>query len=189
MVFAYLPPDAAGRLRQGELLGNYFEHQSLGVPTHLSEGEGVDFEPVLHPLLLVMTADCDLLWDYEARDNASDRAGGEEIGLGAYVPHVLLVEAFRHAEIRNRDEINSDLWRRIKQNQDERYHHMGARMWLDDLFIDFKKCVGLPTRSIYRGIRAGTITRMAVVPDVFLHDVMHRFYGFLSRVAVPDGDD
>jgi hypothetical protein len=84
-------------------------------------------------------------------------------------------------------------FRRIKQNQDERYHHfpeapIGERdggAGFPNLYLDFKKTLALPTLQLYEGIRDGGVTRRAVVPPIFLHDLVHRFFGYLSRVALP----
>jgi hypothetical protein len=30
------------------------------------------------------------------------------------------------------------------------------------------------------------VQRVAIMPPIYMHDLMHRFYGFLSRVGLPD---
>ena len=61
-----------------------------------------------------------------------------------------------------------------------------ARPALPDLFLDFKKALALPTALLYQVAQEGTVERVAIVPPIYLHDLIHRFYNFLSRVAVPD---
>ncbi len=87
--------------------------------------------------------------------------------------------------------MNSALWAALRKNQNERYHHLpaarvGGADDLDDLYIDFKKVYGIPLKSLYTALNSGGITRVAVVPGPYLHDLIHRFYAFQSRVAVPD---
>ncbi len=58
---------------------------------------------------------------------------------------------------------------------------------LPELFLDFKKCIGIAPESLYESIAANHIARIARVPPVFIQDLTHRLYGFLSRVG-PDYD-
>jgi hypothetical protein len=60
-----------------------------------------------------------------------------------------------------------------------------AHREVPEIYLDFKKALALPTRQVYEGLRVKGIPRLAVVPPIFLHDALHRFYGYLSRVAVP----
>jgi len=152
-----------------------------------------------------MSALCDLEWDYKARfgegtttdltDAATEASGrlSTEHDHPRLIPHVLLCEVYEEANIHNRPSLNASLWNRIAQNQDERYHHLKpapvgepAVRDLPDLYLDFKKAFALPTEALYMGIDAGSARRVAVVPPVYIHDLMHRFYGFLSRVGIPD---
>lgn len=87
----------------------------------------------------------------------------------------------------------SDLWKRIRQNQDVRYHKLPAAgignpdvTKLPDLYLDFKRTISLPTGYLYGGISGGTVERIAVIPAVYRHDLMQRLFGFLSRVGLPD---
>ena len=100
---------------------------------------------------------------------------------------------YKESQIRSRSEVNSDLWRRIERNQDERYHHFteapienSSDDGLPDLYIDFKKALAIPTKSLYEGLRVEGVKRIALIPEVYIHHLMHRYYGFLSRVALPD---
>lgn len=52
------------------------------------------------------------------------------------------------------------------------------------MIIDFKKYLALPTEAIYDGISRRTVTRTALIGQGYVHDLMHRFYSFLSRVGV-----
>ena len=46
----------------------------------------------------------------------------------------------------------------------------------------------MPTDRLYDGILAGNVERVALLPDYYIHHLIHRFYSFLSRVALPDDD-
>ncbi len=157
----------------------------------------MDIIPLRHPLVVVLTADCDLEHDSSARSQDRPDDARElirrEYETPALIPYVLLCDAFLEGQIRGRAGA-SDLWRRIKQNQDERYHRLAAAPYgfapwfgkLPDLYLDFKKMLALPTEQLYDGVTTGGIRRVAAVPPVYVHRLMHRFFGFLSRVGVPD---
>ncbi len=77
---------------------------------------------------------------------------------------------------------------RIEKNQEERYHALpiGTDAPLNQaLFIDFKKVFGLRTSSLYAAIGIDGVRRIAMLPPVYLHDLVHRFFSFQSRVALP----
>ena len=80
-----------------------------------------------------------------------------------------------------------------EKNQDERYQHLTASavgepgaLALHDLYADFKKVFSISTDRLYEGLLNGGITRVAILHEANTHDVIHRFYGFLSRVAVEE---
>ncbi len=114
------------------------------------------------------------------------------------VPHVLLCGAFEESEIKSRESIvtgkravQSDILRRIKQNQDLRYHYFAeARVEANDqvpaLILDFKRILTVATGSIYGGIETGRLERIAVVPAPHIQDLVQRFFAFQSRIGVPD---
>jgi hypothetical protein len=181
----YQPPPEGGALRQGEILANLWIHTVLITTEAMGP---LEISSRHHPLVIVLTADCDLEQDFNARfgDTGADESDPH------LVPYVQMCDLYAQQTIRPTFS-GSDLWKRARQNQDERYHHLevpeGPPPWteeLSDLFLDFKKALGVPTGSVYQGLTAGAIRRAAVVPPIYLHDILHRFYGFLSRVGLPD---
>lgn len=138
--------------------------------------------------MIVVTQDCDLLWDWEARQR-----GAFESSDTILIPHVFLCDLWEESQLRSGPpNIGSDLWRRIRGNQNERYHRLAqapigeSGLNLPELYIDFKKTLGLPTDNLYAGLANLQIERVAVLPPIHLHDFIHRFYAFQSRVAVPE---
>lgn len=220
MPFRYHASPADGPLLQGEIVGPLWEHQSTAPPTKREEGEGIPYVSIRHSRMIVMSQDCDLDQDFAVRflteeARRSYDPPNDDVDVDAKsVSHVLLCDVYEEAEIRPRGPKGSDNWRRVKQNQDERYHHLdpaqigqagpeanpsGAEAGgdqepgaaaepaeLPDLYIDFKKALSLPTRQLYEGLRLEAIPRIAVMPPIYLHDLIHRFYGYLSRVAIID---
>jgi hypothetical protein len=191
--FQYAAPASSPELRQGELLRNVWEHRSVQTSPATPEVPP-QVLAVYHEVVVVLTADCDLLQDYNDRPSADPSSSPEDPNSHRLLAHVLLCDAYDGAPLKVRFQ-QSRLWSRVEKNQDERYHHLDAATVGDeiqgattipDLYLDFKKAFGLSPESIYEGIRTGHVVRLAVIPPIYLHHLMHRFYGFLSRVALPD---
>lgn len=182
--------------RQAEVIGPIWEHRSLAAPIEIEAGAEIPTRAVRHDLAVVMTPDCDLLWDFEARFETDDARAGYSPespsidGLAVAVPHVLLCEAYAYDDARTRVK-ESRLFKLIEVNRDERYHHFPTALIgeggqsLNDLYLDFKKPLAVPTSQLYDGVRLGGVSRVAWIPPVWRHDLIHRFYGFMSRVATP----
>jgi hypothetical protein len=141
--------------------------------------------------MLVMHADCDLLWDFKYR---SSRTIEEPLNSGdrSLVPEVLLCDAYEESQIRQTIS-GSDIFRRIRQNQDERYQCLqkatvgsNSGVTVPELYLDFKKMYMEPTEALYSALGAGSVSRVGIIPPIYIHDLMHRLFGFLSRVGVPE---
>lgn len=176
---------------QGEILRNLWEYRILRTSPRV-EGQDVESVGIHHPLVVVLTADCDLLQDYNARtaDGGLAYAAVDE-SKPAMLGCVLMCSLFTEEEIKM-GLPGSDVWKRVKRAQDERYHRLlagditgRANSEFPDQYLDFRKAFALPSRAIYEGIEARSVTREAVVPPIFVHDLMHRFFGYLSRVGIP----
>ncbi len=147
-------------------------------------------------MMVVMTAVCDLEQDFRVRfslegSSAPHKREGVLDSDPHLLTHVLLCDAFEEGQIRQQI-TGTDIWKRVRQNQDERYHHLSSGPLRDmsgdnlaDLYMDFKKATTIPTELLYDGLSMHKVQRLAVVLPVYVHDLMHRFYSFLSRVGVP----
>jgi hypothetical protein len=186
----------SGALRQGEILSDIWIHRPLHPPIEKTEGSPIDIRSYHHPLMVVMSPDCDLDHDFPVRfpdlqAQEQYQSVTEDESLPAIIPQVLLGDLYKEDEIRSRIQ-GADIWRRIKQNQDERYHCFESasignpsRGELPALYLDFKKSLSLPTPSLYDGLRVNGVQRIALIPPIYIHHLIHRFYGFLSRVGLP----
>src|SRR5205085_1261909 len=121
-----------GPLLQGEVIGPLWEHQPTAPPVELQEGEPLEYVSFRHARMVVMTQDCDLDQDFavrfktaEARKNYAPASTSVDLDAGS-IPNVLLCDAFEEDEIRPLTPKGSDNWRRVKRNQNERYHHLDA---------------------------------------------------------------
>lgn len=208
MALLYKSSPLVGWLRQGELLSDVWEHRPLHPTTEVALNKTVPLRNVRHALVIMLSPACDLEWDFKARfpedssaqsstspvmSGAADlQAHSMDESHGALMPHTILCDVY------TRDEVlplvnNAGVLKRVEKHQDERYQYFPSAFVGEErdhevpgLYIDFKKTFALPTASIYRGIATSAVDRIGIVPAIYIHDLVHRFYSFLSRVALPE---
>ena len=190
--FKYQPASTGGRLIQGEIICNLQEIRPNFAAAPAS-GEMGEFLPIAHPRVVVITPDCDLLSDYSTRSNPTSEASQNQ---GRLLDHIQLCDVFSAEEIRRNRNLNSQLWRQIRGNQNERYHALPAVTGLTsentthpEYFLDFKRMFTLPTEFLYHQIEVGSAYRFGIVPPVWLHQLIQRYFAFHSRIGVPDPAD
>ncbi len=192
MSFAY-QVSMSGPLKQGELLHNVWEHQVDYPAEKFSDDHQLTINPVVHPLVMVMNAACDLEWDYNSRfrDQPDYIPLPEPFRPHVLLPHIILCDVFEEADIRNRL-TNRGLIDRVQQGRDIRYHFLelakiqGTDEELPKFYLDFKRVFGIPTPALYGAIGSGYIKRLAVLPDIYAHHLSQRFYFFQGRIGLPD---
>jgi len=179
--FIYDDPSSQS-LRQGEILAGILEQRQASPETIADDDYSVSL--IEHPWVIALSPDCDLAQDHRFRTE-------NNLTHPSILPHIILCDLNEESEIRGRAP-GTEIWRRFVQNQDERYHHLpsaqvaASSRTLPDLYLDFKKPFTFPLDILYDAIGRGSVQRVALVPAPYIHDVVHRFYTFLSRVALPD---
>jgi hypothetical protein len=190
------------RLRQGEILtGLVRVRQSLD-----SVGkQDVGVDEVTHPYLIVMTQDCDLAQDAEARDiqikgtndqsllNDPEFKKRFESAPKLQIENVLLCEAMSTSEMKNIVPPGKDIWKRIIQNKDERYQCLEsvpstqdlAGTGIPSLGCDFKRFVTIPVDELYRRIELDPSLRRARLLTPYAEHMLHRFCNFQCRIPLP----
>lgn len=181
MPLEYEPaPASTERLRQGQLLRGIVEFRSNVAHTV----DEPSLEVLEHPLAVVLTADCDLEQDFNARSEPFE-AGNRRI-----LPGVLFCDLFQEEQIRPDFVGLSDIWKRAVHNQDERYHCLGealvagSNQSLPKFLLDFKRTMIIPSAAVYGSLAVGAIVPVACVSGEYLYDLMHRFFTFQSRIGV-----
>ena len=182
----YARSPQTGPILQGELLSNvtqpHYEIESIGTPEPR-------FRLKVHPLVLVLSQDCDLELDFRAREKKEEPK---------YMPNVLLCEV-EQAEILRRGNpgMNSTIWDRIWRNKDERYHFLeqvpveadATGKGLAHLGLDFKRHFTIPTDELYRRIGlqdpVEKVERRCSLVSPYLEHLSARFAYFMHRVALP----
>ncbi len=98
------------------------------------------------------------------------------------------LEQQAHARFQNRP----DRWQKLKRNQMERYQFLQGVTPQEDLLgqglpalvMDFKDHFTLPTAEVYERLAMGTGRRSRLLSP-YLEHMIHRFFHFQSRVALP----
>lgn len=197
MPLYYEPSPTVGAFKQGELLSGVREPWGPYDPNETPNSD-IALQWVSHPLAVILTADCDLEQDFNARF-ATDpdkttlmQTPGTADNHAGLVRYTLLCDLFPLASIRDvLTWVGSADKRRIDSNQSERFHTLHEAAVPDtsgvkypDYFIDFRRTIAVPTQRLYADRRMGLIARAACIPPPYLQDLMHRCYGYLSRVGL-----
>jgi hypothetical protein len=183
---------ADGRLRQGEILGNLQQSKitleslrlfaSSDIRSSAATAEiVVNFTD--HPLVIVLTQDCDLDLDYSDRQSA---------GAGKLYD-ILVCDVYRADPFKQKLGKNMKEWKVIAENQSPRYQFLSnvtpdddaTGKGLPNLTMDFKRHFTLPTEEMYERLRLGITSRYCVLETPYVEHLMHRFLSFQGRVALP----
>lgn len=188
MVSRYDIPPESFPLRQGEVLCNLLEviPATSEIEDLSDETKTVPVYPTHYPFAIIVSQDCDLIHDWNARNQ-------KEQDESKLLTHIQFCELFQESEIRTPGKFDTQMWKRVRQNQDERYHHFDEapigesdQDSLPHLYADFKRIFSLPVDYAYWLTPTGPSTRKAVLQDPYLRDFIHRLHSFLSRVPLPE---
>jgi hypothetical protein len=184
-----LPPEEASRadspiytaaglnneFRQSEILTN------LSQFTYDSTAGNVSY--IVHEHSIILMQDCDLLWDYEARREGRD----------PYLNGILIYEAEPVERGRARLQ-GSDIWRRVRDNREERYHFLEAvpkeqdslSEGLPGLIVDFRRFFTLSVVEIARQCsEPDGAKRRCRLEAPYREHLQSRAAFYLQRVMLP----
>ena len=193
MSIKYWPSRSVGELRQGEIIAGIHELRTQHPPVAVAEGTNLVSLPIMHHRTMVMTAECDLLNDYQDRQNYDVMSDADDQISPSRLQHILLCDVYEAQLVLDRAP-GGDVRRRIRQNQDERYQYLpGGQVGdsglqdLPDLILDFKKVLALPTLWLYKAIHeTHPSMKVGILPPIYLQHTMQRFFSFCSRIGIPD---
>ena len=178
-----LSPHNDSPLRQCEIVSG-LRRARLAIDSVGNDEEPVvDFED--HDYAILMTQDCDLDLDYKARRG--------QVGNDKILPDLLFCQALPADDLRGRQNIKSDIWRRITTHTHERYQVLPTIPSDKDLLgdgvpslgLDFKRFFTMPVDEIYRRIELDQTRRRCYLKSPYLEHLSNRFTHFQGRVAVP----
>lgn len=179
--------DASSRYRQGDIL----REVQIVEWAEVVDDEFVVSERYL-PYCVVLSQECDLEHDF---NNRSDPVKCER-DTDKFLQSILVCPAYPAAQLREgthlndaglkMQRINSDEWKRVKQNSNYRYHFLPEQgdIQLPEIAIDFKHYFTIPRDIAYRReTRAKVLTAL---DDLFREHLSGRFAHYLSRVGLPE---
>lgn len=181
----YQTSDKGSSLRQGEILTGVVQYNPV-IDDICLELQELSFTPIVHPYAIVITQDCDLDWDYKARE-INDKSSGKLLNS------VVLCEIDTAKAIRDTDGINRKEWELVTAHRHERFYFFEKILpkcdleqeGLPELTADFKKVFGIDAATLYRQIEIGMVKRRTVLVNPYLEHFSRRYYSFHGRVALP----
>lgn len=184
----YQPSVKNTSLRQGEILTDVVQYNPA-TGELLREAEELPYKRIIHPYAIVVTQDCDLDWDYRARQ--SDNAQ-----LPKLLNSIILCEISTAREVRDiadKNVMNSKEWNLVASQRHERFYFFEKvplefeleQIGLPELTADFKKVFGIDAATLYQQLELGIAKRRAVLASPYLEHFSRRFYSWHSRVALP----
>lgn len=178
------------RLRQGQVIRNLYEYVPVGLPA--VDGPAA-VTAVHHPLVIVLSPECDLVSDYELR-NANPNGGFDLAQSSNFLEHIQCGKLFEEGEIRRPHNLNSAAWSFIRTNRHERYHAiLPAALGRADSdgrqYVDFKRIFSVSTEYLYALLDGDGLEMDAILEPPWIHQLVQRCYAFQARVCVPDPMD
>lgn len=176
------------RLQQGDILSDveYIEY--------VDENNGeITVSKIIFPLVMVLTQDCDLTWDYASR--TSDKQTNQD----KYLFSVIVVPLYNYehfiqgehlSELRQKMQTVSSKPsktdnKNLRNNETPRYHYLefDDSVPIVNSVIDFKHYF---TVSIDRLRTHKKDHYICTVSELFRERISQRFANYLSRIGLPD---
>lgn len=183
-------PDS-GALRQGEILTGLIEFkvtstEIVSVDSLFSNEKAPPVDRMDHPIVIVLSPDCDLEYDYQARNDPGEPRH-------KIMTHVLLCDLYQASELRDDRGVTSSDRSRIRSHQSMRYY------WIDredpgsiednhplpELYLDFKNPFAIRLDFMMFLLDRGVVKRHGVLPPAPSHHLTQRFTSYLGRVSLP----
>lgn len=184
----YQPSVKNTSLRQGEILTNVVQYRpTVNGSSQLLEE--ITFDMIVHPYAIVVTQDCDLDWDYRAREE--NRGPSTKLLNSVILCEIDTAKGVRAIE--DKGTMNSNEWNLVKTQRHERYYFFEkipvecelGQIGLPELTADFKKIFGIDSADLYRQIDSDRAKRRALLTSPYLEHFSRRYYSFHGRVALP----
>ncbi len=184
----YAPSQNTDRLWQGEIVTNLIQVRINLEDVLVTEpSQQAHLRNQVHPWAIIVTQDCDLEWDFQARKG--------DAKIHKLIPNILLCEMREAGGVRQDNVMvpGSKDWNQIQQNKNERFQFLqkatkdddAQQEGLSELVVDFKRYFTVPTDELYARLEAGQIKRRCRLQSPYLEHFCTRFHYFQYRVALP----
>jgi len=152
-------PSAEGRFHQGEILANVKQY----VVAEQSDGKITSWKAIKFDICVVVSQECDLEQDFKIRK-------AEPVETPKLLKNVLLCVALP-AELAVR-------------NKNERFHFLESHDDFEELFVDFKSYLTIPTFDLYSQV-GDSASRLCRLSSPYMEQLSNRCFSYLSRIALP----
>jgi len=175
------------RVRQGDIISDveYIEYVDI------IDGK-IEISKILFPLVIVLSQDCDLTWDFESRN-------GETNNQDKHLFSVIVAPLYNYEhfiEGKHLSELNLTMRsisskpsktenKNLKQNETPRYHYFefDENYPISSSVLDFKHYF---TVNVSRLEKHKETHFVCSISDLFRERVSQRFANYLSRIGLPD---
>lgn len=181
--------DKISRIQQGDILKDVEYIESI-----TTENGNIQISKIIFPLVIVLTQDCDLTWDYDARG----KQGGNQ---DKYLLSVLVAPLYNYEHFIIGDHL-SKLGQKmttmfsqsktnnqnLKNNEKPRYHYLefAGDVPIVNSVIDFKHYFSVNVEYLRRHKEKNYI---CTISPIFREQISQRFSNFLSRIGLPPQQD
>lgn len=187
----YKASTSESALRQGEILTGVVQYKPQIDNISAPESNSIPFQKIIHPYAIIVTQDCDLDWDYDARYNTQDDKNKSHKLLNSIL--LCEVDTARYIKDDKSRQINSADWNYIRTNRHERYHFFQAitpeldlvKSGLPELTLDFKRVFGIDSENMYYQLTNSIAKRRSILVSPYLEHFSSRYHFFHQRVALP----
>lgn len=157
--------------------------------------DGGTVEEIALPYVILLTQDCDL--EQSVKNSMTDESAGTVSKNNQYLPNVLILPAFPGESVREgdhlkelfsitQDRITSDPWKRIRENNNDRYHFLPSctAFQIPELIIDFKIYFSILYIELMKFYNNGGY--LGTINELFRERLSQRFSNYLSRIGLPE---
>lgn len=183
------------RLWQGEILSDLPQVKiglrslivaSSNIATEPSSVAPIQVEYDEHPLVIVLSQDCDVEQDYKRRNAART----------PFLSNILLADIFEaeylHEKLHAEESTNSSEWRKIKENHTPRFQFLNSvsaetdalGSGLPALAVDFRLCFSIRTDELYERLRLALTKKRCRLQTPYVEHLAQRFHSYQSRVPL-----
>ena len=175
------------RIRQGDIIKNVEYIENV-----LEENGVISVSRIVFPLVVVLTQDCDLTWDYDARNKKSTNQ--DKFLLSVIVAPLYNYEHFldgvhlqdigqQMATISRKEEKTDN--KNLRQNETPRYHYLDfdSSIPIVNSVIDFKHYFTVNVEQLRVHKQTNFICS---VSEIFREHISQRFANYLSRIGLPE---
>lgn len=177
--------DKQPALHQGDII------KDVELVENVIEQDGnIVISKIVFQYIIVLTQDCDLIWDYDNRK--SEKSNQDKYLISTIVAPLYNYEQFLTGEHlldinRKMHEFGikeNSLTKIIKQNNNPRYHYLEFPEDIDivNSIIDFKHYFSVNTEYLYSIYKENFICRIDIL---FRELISQRFANYLSRIGLP----